>query len=529
MEKIINKKILVIGVLFLLLGASAMLGASASNTTPGMIQITTPAINKQIVAQTTMVGNVKISPNAGNDFNPRMTTNALGDIIIVYEEEADIFTKDIPVVFSADDGATWTQAYLFNSLDFQGSGLLGYPDIIYNPAQDQLWFAAVDPNAEMYNNEMYFIPGNIAAGGDALGYAISGTSSSGYLYCAVTHTNDYFQSITTEDYGGDLEQIYGLGWFMYPDFAYPAAIGGYYYDGNSLIRIAPVSELEADYNANRWFIVAESGAGEAQQICIKSGTTDKALIDSGEQQNAMDKYGDIEQMPGEFLGLGTDPDVSGSGSNVVVVFVRDGNVLCSRSSCVGTYEPEFSWQTTTVETGASTPAVYMQGNNVYVAYVKNGNLYYEVSEDGGATFGEAQQKNDQAGTVVAMPGAVDVCKLGIAFVDNRNGNNDIYFAEAKGAAAPEIAIGAITGGIGVSAVIKNDGNAAATDVDWSITTEGTVFIGKEKSGTIATLNPGDEVTIKTGLMLGFGAITVTVKADTATKSQDFKLLLIFVS
>jgi len=527
MEKI-NRKILVIGVLFLLLGASAMLSASASNTTTGPIRRTIPAISQDIVAQTSYVGNVQISTVETPDFHPRMTTNALGDIVVVYEEQADIFTTDIPVVYSADDGATWTQQYLINSLDFQGSGILGNPDIIYNAAQDLLFLSAVDPNADMYNEEMYLCPGDIAASTEMNGYAISGTTSTGYLYGACTCTPDYFLSATTEDYPG-YESIFGLGWFTSPDWAYPPALGGFYYDGQSVFPCAPVANLEMDFNANRVFLAFESTVNEVgTQVAIKSGSADKALIDSGEQQNGMDKYGDVEQMPGVFLGFGTDPDVSGSGSNVAVVFVQEGNVVCMRSSCGALYEPEFSWQTSTVDTGASAPSVYMQGNNVYCAYVKSGNLLYKVSTDGGATWGAAQQKNDQDGTVVAEPGSVDVCKLGIAFTDNRNGNKDIYFAAAKGAAAPEIAIGAMKGGIGVSAVIMNNGDAAATNVAWTITTAGTVFIGKEKSGTIATLNPGDEVTIKSGLMLGFGAITVTVKAGTATKSQDFKLLLILV-
>ena len=46
---------------------------------------------------------------------------------------------------------------------------------------------------------------------------------------------------------------------------------GFYDDGQSMIRIAPVMEVEADYNANRWFFVAESGAIEGgTQIVIKS-------------------------------------------------------------------------------------------------------------------------------------------------------------------------------------------------------------------------------------------------------------------
>jgi hypothetical protein len=459
-----------------------------------------------------------------------MTTNAAGDIIIVYEQEEDVTIKTIPVIYSADEGDTWKQQFLFNSLAFQGSGLLGYPDIIYNPSQDLLWCVAFDPLAEMYNQEMYFIPGDIATTSEILGYAISG-STMNYWYGACAHTNDYFLVFNTEDYGGDMTRILGLTWMVYPDFSYPPGLGGFYYDGQSILRISPLAELEADYNANRWFLVAESEALEGgTQICIKSGTTDKTLLNSGEQKNGMDKYGDPEVAPTEFLGLGTDPDVSGSGSNVAVVFVRDGTLLCSVSSCVAAYEPEFYWQTTTVETGGvSTPAVYMQGNIICVAYVKNGNLYYRVSEDSGVTWGEAQQKNDVEGTVVSQKGSVDVCKLGIAFVDNRTGNYDVYFAEAKGPATPEITIKVILGGLGISAVITNNGDLAATDVAWSIITEGTVFIGKEKSGTIATLNPGEEITVKTGPMLGFGVVTVTVTVDTLTVSKDFRLFFIIFS
>ena len=149
----------------------------------------------------------------------------------------------------------------------------------------------------------------------------------------------------------------------------------------------------------------------------------------------MDKYGDPEQAPGEFLGLGTDPDVSGSGSNVAVVFVRDGNILCSVSSCVATYEPEFHWQYNYGRNGWCKYSCSLYARKQYLcAYVKDGNLYYKVSEDGGVTWGEAEQKNDVDGTVVAQKGAVDICKSGIAFIDTRNGNYDIYFAEAKGPA-----------------------------------------------------------------------------------------------
>ena len=118
-------------------------------------------------------------------------------------------------------------------------------------------------------------------------------------------------------------------------------------------------------------------------------------------------------------------------------------------------------------------------------------------------------------------------KDGIAFTDKRNGNYDIYYASYVAKPTPQIVIDSISGGFGVTAVIKNIGDAPAENLPWSITLTGTIFPGvRGKNGTIS-LAPGDTMTIKTGLMVGFGAVTVTVTADTATKSKDFKLLLLF--
>jgi len=243
---------LVVGLIFVFLGASTTFGVNASCINPQLprvVQHYVQAIQEQVVGQPCQVGNVKVSPGTGNDYHPRMTMNAAGDIIIVYEQEEDVTIKTIPVIYSADEGDTWKQQFLFNSLAFQGSGLLGYPDIIYNPSQDLLWCVAFDPLAEMYNQEMYFIPGDIATTSEILGYAISG-STMNYWYGACAHTNDYFLVFNTEDYGGDMTRILGLTWMVYPDFSYPPGLGGFYYDGQSLLRISPLAELEADCNAN---------------------------------------------------------------------------------------------------------------------------------------------------------------------------------------------------------------------------------------------------------------------------------------
>jgi len=505
-------------------------GNEAGDIQPIVLMENVKAINEEIPRQATLANNFLISDNDGDDLHPKMTVNTQGDIVVVYEQELGIFSKQMPIVYSADGGETWTVQFLFDSLEiFDMSGIVQYPDIVYNSANDVFFIGMVDPLYEMYNDLFGFVPGDIANAEDSSWYAISGSGSENYNYGAVSCTDNFFASVTTED-GYDMEQLFGLGWWTYPDFEHPTVMGGFYYDGNSVHQSAPAAELEMDATANRIFLVCETETEfEGTQITMKSTVNDEALLTNGEMQDGMDKYADVEQFPGEYLGVGTDPDVSGSGSKVCVVYEQGGDVKCSYSTCdAGTYDPGFDWQVSTVATGANYPAVFMQGDMVYCVYVQNGNVFLKISEDAGATWGDAEQKNEEAGTVVGEKGTADVGKTGLVWTDERNGNYDIYFAPFEGGSFPEVVIESVTGGIGITATIKNIGDAPAENFAWSIVSDGLVFLGGEKSGE-ATLAPGDSMDIKTGFMLGFGDIEVTVTADLATEKVNAKLLLFFVT
>jgi len=95
---------------------------------------------------------------------------------------------------------------------------------------------------------------------------------------------------------------------------------------------------------------------------------------------------------------------------------------------------------------------------------------------------------------------------------------------------PVIGIGEITGGLlKVNAVVQNTGTGDAADIDWSIKlTGGLIILGKETTGTIASLAAGGEETITSSLILGLGATTITVTAGPATKNQEAAVLLIFI-
>jgi len=95
-------------------------------------------------------------------------------------------------------------------------------------------------------------------------------------------------------------------------------------------------------------------------------------------------------------------------------------------------------------------------------------------------------------------------------------------------------IGNITGGLlTVSTVIKNTGGVDATSVDWDITLAGgLIILGKETSGSILSLPAGDEKTISSSLILGFGktVITATAECDESsdTAERDAFVFLFFI-
>jgi hypothetical protein len=86
----------------------------------------------------------------------------------------------------------------------------------------------------------------------------------------------------------------------------------------------------------------------------------------------------------------------------------------------------------------------------------------------------------------------------------------------------------IKGGLGVSATIKNTGTTDLTNIDWTIALDGKlIFFGKAKSGTIAALAAGAEVTVK-DFVVGFGKTGIAVTAGTEEVTASGTALLVLV-
>ncbi len=100
---------------------------------------------------------------------------------------------------------------------------------------------------------------------------------------------------------------------------------------------------------------------------------------------------------------------------------------------------------------------------------------------------------------------------------------------------PKVDVGVIKGGLfKVTATIKNTAIAEAEDITWKITFDGgLILLGKESAGTLDTILAGEETTVSSKLILGFGptrvVMTVEIPEGSDTRNQGAFIYLFFIN
>jgi hypothetical protein len=98
----------------------------------------------------------------------------------------------------------------------------------------------------------------------------------------------------------------------------------------------------------------------------------------------------------------------------------------------------------------------------------------------------------------------------------------------------ELGIGNITGGLlKIKTTIKNLGTSVANNISWNISlVGGFILTGKQTVGSLPSLDPGEEQTIASKPIIGFGKTVVkiiaTIPEATASKNQNATVLFFFI-
>lgn len=227
---------------------------------------------------------------------------------------------------------------------------------------------------------------------------------------------------------------------------------------------------------------------------------------------------------GDSVTVLRNPSIEAHDDNVVIVAEAEGDITCFYSNNGLTSVS----QSTVVDSAMSPEVMTTFDGEVFVcSYVKNSRVYRKMSDDGGATWKNEEQVEDSQ--TVSEYASHDLGKsLGGVYsvwADTRGGDIDIYFGQAYETTAPVLEIISIKGGLGVTATIKNTGDAEATNVFWTMIVKGGLLgrINKNKNGSEATLAIGGEIKAKSGIILGFGRLTeIKVTATCDEGSSDSK-------
>jgi hypothetical protein len=137
-----------------------------------------------------------------------------------------------------------------------------------------------------------------------------------------------------------------------------------------------------------------------------------------------------------------------------------------------------------------------------------------------------QAEMDLFGYSVSLGG--DTALIGAYWDDDNGADSGSAYVFMRENGTPDLEID-ITGGLGVNAVITNNGTANASGVNWQINIEGGILgrINKTMNGTI-DIPMGEARTVSTGLFLGLGPFTIIARAADKEKTATGFVFLFLV-
>jgi hypothetical protein len=280
--------------------------------------------------------------------------------------------------------------------------------------------------------------------------------------------------------------------------------------------------------AAKWDDDNGDGSGSAY-VFTRTGTTwafqQKLLASDGAP---VDRFGVDVALDGDtaFIAACYDDDM-GTDSGSVYVFTRTGTTWTEQQKLTasdGSAGDSFGGCAGTISLDGDTAIIgaWLDKDNGD----QSGSAYVFTRTEG---IWKEQQKllasdgaeNDLFSSFIALDG--DTAMIW-AWLDDDNGldSGSVYVFTKVG-----LTVG-VTGGLGVKAVITNEGTIYINNVPWWIHVEGGMLglINKTMNGTI-NIDPGETIPVGKMILFGFGPITITVKVADEEQIVTGTQLIIF--
>jgi hypothetical protein len=456
--------------------------------------------------------------------NPSITYDGGTDILVSFEGWVDIFTSPNPYFrWSNDGGQTWLPEDSTIYYDLAGAGYDSIQPVV-DFASDGRGFGTILPFDQ--TDWMTF---NFPVITDS--EANDGWVANGWVASAMMSEWDSADACGITPDQAPSPDAYGL--CVWTGDTLDGTDNGLFYGweitaGTEFVVHPGESNVEFDFEANQAKNDVDLSTGMYYQTYyIFNDASDEQLPDGvhmrGVQLDGTDSW--VENWEVSYHITGAEhADVVADSGNCYIVYEINGGIGCSYSNSNGA-----SFSDIIITNDGNNPSISAVDQNILISYTRNGNLYTATSDDGGSSWLEGDYVNDESGQAIEEPESADVAGMYAIWTDERFDYNSLFFDTTE-IALPIIEIESIAGGVGVSAVITNVGTADATDVDCSITVTGGIMglIDTEVS-TVEDIPIGGEITIETGMIIGFGNVEITVTAGSASEVVTGRNLLIFTS
>jgi len=465
----------------------------------------------------TTSGNIPIIQTADNCQNPTVASNGK-NLLVIAEESIDIFTSELVMTYSSDDGTTWSEVNSFVTednvevkpvIDFcENNEFQGYGTSLPDPVNKKLLLlhfpSMIDPEVAYKESDGWTVWSlDLSEFNDFYSIDICG-----YPHGPNAPAPDFHGVMTLigqSSYGETIENYYETE---------DMSIGACYLAFTG--ELGDTLSCDIDVSTKTYF--------EAMEI---KNDPDLEITDGVFLEFCWVEPGNADwwenDWPGFIFEGAKNPDVSASNGYCYLLCEVNGEIVCYYSHNNGD-----TFEASTVASQGEHPVVSSFGAQVVCAYSRNGDLYTSLSEDGGVTWEEFPAINSATGQVKSDERSYSISGTHLVWTDLRNEKNTIFYDKTGEISVPVIEIQELAGGLGVSAVISNTGTAEATNVNWNIQCDGRIFLGSETTGTITQIAPGQSVSIKSGLIIGLGKTDITITVGSSSMTASGTVLLFFI-